>query len=43
MLPFWKTLGVSSVLVRPDGCVAWVAADDDQGFVEAVSRWFSKA
>jgi 2-polyprenyl-6-methoxyphenol hydroxylase-like FAD-dependent oxidoreductase len=38
-----QRLGVSAVLVRPDGYVAWVAADDNQGFVEAASRWFSKA
>jgi len=31
-------LGLTAVLVRPDGIVAW--AGDPDGFEEAVSRWF---
>ncbi|ADY67797.1 MULTISPECIES: FAD-dependent monooxygenase [Agrobacterium tumefaciens complex] len=38
-----ERLGVSAVLVRPDGYVAWVAAEDDESFVEAASRWFRMA
>ncbi|HWW24496.1 MAG TPA: FAD-dependent monooxygenase [Caulobacter sp.] len=34
-------LGLSAVLVRPDGVVAWAseAAGDDEGLLQAVSRW----
>lgn len=38
-----ERLGLSAVLVRPDGYVAWVAAEDDESFVEAASRWFRTA
>jgi 2-polyprenyl-6-methoxyphenol hydroxylase-like FAD-dependent oxidoreductase len=36
--------GVSAVLVRPDGFVAWVreGAADDHGMVQAASRWFGE-
>lgn len=38
-------LGLSAVLVRPDGIVAWVGEDipDHPSAVEAVSRWFGEA
>jgi hypothetical protein len=37
-------LGLSAVLVRPDGFVAWVAeaAPDFEGAAQAVSRWFGQ-
>ena len=38
-----ERLGLSAVLVRPDGHVAWVATDEYQSFVEAASPWFRKA
>jgi len=38
-------LGLSAVLVRPDGFVAWASgvASDDEGAVQAASRWFGEA
>jgi 2-polyprenyl-6-methoxyphenol hydroxylase-like FAD-dependent oxidoreductase len=38
-------LGLSAVLVRPDGCVAWAgeAAADHQEAAQAASRWFGEA
>jgi 2-polyprenyl-6-methoxyphenol hydroxylase-like FAD-dependent oxidoreductase len=37
-----ERLGLSAVLVRPDGFVAWAtdAAPDDEAAAEAASRWF---
>jgi 2-polyprenyl-6-methoxyphenol hydroxylase-like FAD-dependent oxidoreductase len=37
-------LGLSAVLVRPDGVVAWAseAAGDDEGLLQAVSRWIGE-
>src|SRR5471032_2120531 len=39
------TLGLSAVLVRPDGIVAWAsdAAADPQAAAQAAARWFGKA
>ncbi|MCV9942138.1 FAD-dependent monooxygenase [Rhizobium sp. BT-175] len=38
-------LGLSALLVRPDGFVAWTgeAAPDDEEAAQAASRWFGKA
>ena len=38
-------LGLSAVLVRPDGFVAWASdtAADGEGIVEAITRWFGGA
>ncbi len=38
-------LGLSAVLVRPDGFIAWASegATDDEGAAEAASRWFGEA
>ncbi len=35
-------LGLSALLVRPDGIVAWATdlAEDDEGLVQASARWF---
>jgi hypothetical protein len=30
----------SAVLIRPDGYVAWVGADTDEGLREALTTWF---
>jgi len=40
--PAKKDMGLSAVLVRPDGVVAWAtdAADDDEGLLQVLSRWF---
>jgi hypothetical protein len=36
-------LGLTSLLIRPDGFVAWVSeASGDQGLIEAMSRWFGR-
>ncbi|WCM22870.1 FAD-dependent monooxygenase [Paraburkholderia bryophila] len=37
-------LGLSAVLVRPDGCVAWVgeACPDHDAALQAASRWFGE-
>ena len=37
-------LGLSAVLVRPDGFVAWASdnAADDEGIVQAASHWFGE-
>lgn len=37
-------LGMSAVLVRPDGFVAWASesAADDEGIARAASRWFGE-
>jgi 2-polyprenyl-6-methoxyphenol hydroxylase-like FAD-dependent oxidoreductase len=37
-------LGLSAVLVRPDGVVAWASetAGDDEGLLQAVSRWIGE-
>ena len=33
-----------SMLIRPDGCIAWVGdAGDVEGFVDALERWFVPA
>ena len=32
-----------AVLIRPDGHVAWVGQDDDDGLAEALTRWFGPA
>ncbi len=38
-------LGLAAVLVRPDGMVAWASesAGDDEGAIDAASRWFGEA
>lgn len=38
-----QRLGLSALLVRPDGCVAWAAADavDTAGLTQAISRWLA--
>ena len=38
-------LGLSAILVRPDGFVAWASESDadDEGAVQAASRWFGEA
>ena len=38
-------LGLSAVLLRPDGCVAWAGGScfDDEEAAQALSRWFGKA
>lgn len=38
-------LGLSALLVRPDGFVAWAgeAVPDNEGAAQAASRWFGKA
>ncbi|MGB3336295.1 MAG: FAD-dependent monooxygenase [Devosia sp.] len=33
----------SAVLVRPDGYVAWVGGEDQQGLAEALDKWFGPA
>lgn len=40
-----ERLGLSAVLVRPDGIVAWAseAAPDQEELAQAASRWFGKA
>ena len=37
-------LGLSAVLVRPDGFVAWAidSAADDEGFLQAAARWLAE-
>lgn len=33
----------AAVLIRPDGCVAWVGGGDDTGLREALTAWFGPA
>ena len=33
----------SSVLIRPDGCVAWVGEETDAGLVAAMTKWFGRS
>jgi len=39
-----KRLGLNTVLVRPDGFVAWAtdSASDDEGLLQAATRWFGE-
>jgi 3-(3-hydroxy-phenyl)propionate hydroxylase len=33
----------SAVVIRPDGYVAWVGGDDNDGLHDALTRWFGPA
>jgi 3-(3-hydroxy-phenyl)propionate hydroxylase len=35
-----KVVAPTAVLIRPDGCVAWVGEGTDQGLREALATWF---
>jgi hypothetical protein len=30
----------TAVLIRPDGCVAWVGDRTDEGLIDALTTWF---
>lgn len=38
------TAADSSMLIRPDGCIAWAAeAGETAGLIDALERWFARA
>lgn len=40
--PAKEQFGLSALLIRPDGIIAWVAENDDYtGFSKAIERWFT--